>query len=252
MTFPITVDFLLAVAQGLVSGWSPVRVRGRNADVDSGSAEDITGVGNTYEFPTVATVISAVSTDATDTEAGSPGGGAEVIRYHGLDENWAPQTEDIELDGLTPALGAKLFMRVNCGEVIEGSDNAGEIKGTVDGKVINSIKAGENISHDAVYSVPDGHEAYLVDGLLSMNKAQSGGQPREADVTLLERAFGSVFKHRQPISLFQDGTSLAPIPAKIPVRFPAKTDIKVQAEVANNNTDISAVMNFLLKDLSGN
>ncbi len=249
--FQVTIDFLLAVAQGKITGWSTVHVHGRNADVDdSGNPEDITGVGDTYAFPTVATVISAVSTDDTDTEAGSPGGGAEKIRYHGLDADWKPQTEDIALDGTTPVLGEKLFMRVNRSEVISGSDNAGEITGTVDGKIVSSIKAGVNISLDAAYSVADGHEAYLIEGQLSMNKAQTGGQAREADITIQARTFEGVFKSEQPISLMQDGTSVAPIPAKVPVQYVGKTDIRVRAEVANNNTDISAFLSFLLKDLS--
>ena len=69
-TFQTVKAFFLLVAEGKVSDWVAVKVLGRNIQVDTAGPEDVIGFGGLYQFPDVATVITAVSDDAGDTFAG--------------------------------------------------------------------------------------------------------------------------------------------------------------------------------------
>lgn len=159
--------------EGIALGADPYRYEvikfGRNTDVDSGAAESIWPTGGTYPWsafntggvPTAQT-ISVVSNDANDTAGGS---GARTIKVFGLDANWALQSENVALNGLTPVALNNQFIRVNRIRVLTagtfGSANVGTINASVGGTIVATVLPLMGSTQMAMYTVPAGYTGLL-------------------------------------------------------------------------------------------
>jgi hypothetical protein len=134
--------------------------------------------------PSAASTLSIVSTSAADAAAGT---GARAVRIVGLDASGAEITEDVTLNGLTPAVSVKLYLRVNDVVTItagSGGVNAGDIVVTHTGAagVIAFAAAGEGRALMAAYSVPTGRRA-----LVLAFRAQGDDTAASPEITLYER-----------------------------------------------------------------
>ena len=134
---------------------------GYNADVDSGAAEDVWSVGGVYPFPVATTPLWMQSSDNTD--GGDPDQtGALTVGVWGLDGNWAPLYETVQLRGVTGVFTQGSFLRVNNVRVLTtGKDNSNNgiitIKRTNGGgDIVAEIPAQYGAAPQAVYSTPAG------------------------------------------------------------------------------------------------
>ncbi len=211
---------------------------GQNTDVDAGAVEDIWDAGGLYPFPPVAATTTAVSAAATD----APGGtGISEIEVQGVDAEFNYAVETIQLAGLTPVTLQTEFLRVfRVFGLVAGSNetNDGDISVSVDATVVALILAGNGQTAMAIFTVPIGQPAIL---LAVFGFFESG--PAGASVTLryLTRipngswnlTFLAVLDGSNPHFIHQ-------IIGKTAEDLPPKTDIRVEANASNNNTDIAA------------
>jgi autotransporter-associated beta strand protein len=93
--FGRTEPFDLQVSRNLIGGHSVVTVFGYNPDVDT-TEESIWPDGGTIPHPTVASVLSIVSTNAADDSAGT---GARTVYIEGVNDNYEIVHETVTLDG---------------------------------------------------------------------------------------------------------------------------------------------------------
>ena len=78
--------------------------------------------GNTYVYPTTASVMKVSSSSANDTSAGT---GARTILVVGLDANYNSQSETVTLSGQTAVNTVNSYLRITYTELLStGSGNA--------------------------------------------------------------------------------------------------------------------------------
>jgi hypothetical protein len=168
--FGRTEPFDLQVARGLIGGHSVVTVFGYNPDVDT-TEESIWPDGGTIPHPTVASVLSIVSTDAADDSAGT---GARTVYIEGVNDNYEIVHETVTLDGTTPVSTVRMYMYVNqfyVATVGSGGANAGEITAKVSTTLYDLIAAGYNQRTTGHYCVPAGYTGYMTEGVITTGQA---------------------------------------------------------------------------------
>jgi hypothetical protein len=244
----LTADFLTEVAKGNVSRHRLIQQVGANPDADAAASETVWSTGAPYAYPTVAAVVSLVSTSVLDTAAGT---GARTIRLEGLDGVCAEISETVALNGLAPVSTVATFLRVHRFFVATAGvldANQGVIVGTVGALSLATIPVGtatmpaENGSLTAVRTIPAGHTGYL---LAVSFLAQQNTASATAVGFLRIREPGGVFRTRD---CYQAGatSSGSVVRYHSPISVPAQSDVQVDCAVSNNNTQVSARMDLLL------
>lgn len=168
--FGRTEPFDLQVSRGLIGGHSVVTVFGYNPDVDT-TEESIWPDGGTVPHPTVASVLSIVSTDAADDSAGT---GARTVYIEGLNGNYEIVHETVTLDGTTPVFTVGTYLYVNQFYVAtagSGGANAGEITAKVSTTLYDLIAIGYNQRTTGHYCVPAGYTGYMTEGVITTGQA---------------------------------------------------------------------------------
>lgn len=162
--------FGLQVARGQIQGHTVVQVFGYNPDLDT-SEESVWPDGGTVPHPTVASVLTIVSTDAADAAAGT---GARTVYIEGVDGDYNVVSETVELDGTTDVDTTAEFLYVNKFYVVtagSGGVNAGTITAKVSTTLYDLIAIGYNNRTTAHYCVPAGYTGYMVEGILTTGQA---------------------------------------------------------------------------------
>jgi len=246
-----TTDFLIEVAKGTVLGHSFVQKYGRNSDIDTATdPEDIWEYGGTYTFPTVAAINYISSSDNTDTQQ---------ITVQGLDADYNFQSITVDLVGQTKTqIGTgETWIRVFRAFNSDSTEFAGQVyvyeDDTVSGgvpqtasKVKATILAANQQTYMAIYTVPAGKTAYLLQKAYSMNDNNANTR---AMIDLKIREFGGVFRSKELDAIRNEGTSLYQFTFPTPLQIPEKSDILIQCrETSTNDTDITAYFNLLLVD----
>jgi len=112
-------------------------------------------------------------------------------------------------------------------------------------QIHNKIDIGMEQTHSAIYSVPRGHNAYILKGYAAGNTANTGATTIDYQV----RPFGGVFISQFILGLKGNASSLFVYEFAIPQLVPPKSDIKVQVlTVTSDNSNISAGFEFMLED----
>lgn len=237
------------VALGNVSGVSFEVVSGRNPDIDTGTTpEDIWLGGGLYEgFKTTgAETLDIVSTDPQDNSVGS---GARTIRIFGLDISYNEITEDVVLNGVTPVTTISTFFRVNKVIVLTaGVDgvNQGQINITQTTSSIVMGIIGSLIGNtlQTTWTVPSGKTYYL----RRINSSLVDAPRTFSNIILQRRLINGAWNSLISYNINQSGGQ-TDIETSYIGEFPEKTDIKLTSDTTNsNNTDISAVLFFLVVD----
>lgn len=253
-------DFLLAVARGEVPSFSFENKFGRSTNVDSGIATDIWDRANaTHDQdiwipPTQARVHNIASSHADDDD--TTGDGMRTVQVVGLASDWSKQEEEISLNGTGSVATASSYIRIFRMFGVTFGDNAtntGYITATAvtDTTVTAQINPSQGQTQMAIYSVPLGVKAFVIDWNFSYNK--SAGAAGAIDMSLLVRknadtaTSGWLVKETQ--GLFSSGSTFADIPFRLPDSYPAKTDIKAQGVGSANDLDLSASFALLLENV---
>lgn len=173
-------DFHTEVALGRRQGAETWNKFGYNQDIDSGSGEEIIASwGGTFQYLTSGETIDIVSSNADDTLAGT---GAQRVIIWGVDENWNPQTEIVEMNGTSTVTTTSQWIGINRIAIYKagtGLKNAGDIDVTANtsGYQMAQMKAGEGTSQQCIFYVPQGHQ-FLAEWLyFNALKTSGGGNP---------------------------------------------------------------------------
>jgi hypothetical protein len=182
------------VSKGNVSTHKAIFKFGENASV--GAIEStLWDEGGIYNYIASPQQLKLSSTDPDDTISGT---GAQKIVIFGNDTNYNLQSEEIELNGLTPVLTEKIYLRIwrmivtQAGASLgaEGIVYAGT--GIVDGAGVPAnihaqIDNGNNQTLMCLFTIPKGYSGLLI------NTDFSVGEGKTANIRFVKRELGKLF-----------------------------------------------------------
>lgn len=222
-----TTPYPYDIARGEVAGVSPLHKIGINAVVQN-LIETVWQDGGVYVFPSSDMQMELVSTSANDDVAGT---GIQKVTIYYLDDTYAAQTEEVELDGLNVVTTtATNILRVNAlraSQVGTGLKAAGiiSLRHLADTPVYASIRAGETQELSLIYTVPLGKTLYITDLMLSGGSVASGHASRFFLRSTYDTFSDSVVSWFTTIIdlIIQDAALHVPLAS--PMKIPATTDI---------------------------
>lgn len=228
------------IAAGNVSGLSPLRFFGHNADLDT-SIETIWSTGGLYPWQTAAGVLKITSSSAEDDK--DAGDGARTVLIAGLDADYGSLSETIEMEGASVVTTDGEFLRVNLLSVVAAgatSTNEGTItvKDSTATDILGTIEPGEGISHDGRYTIPAGYTAYITQW------TGSEASKKGTIFALFARRFGGPW-----ISglVFNVNGSHFFEPLSFPFDLPEKTDIEIRGTGISDDAVVSSSIEGWLK-----
>ena len=198
----------------------------------SSTEQTLWAVGGDYIFPTAQMQMEVVSSSASDTSAGT---GARTVEVFYLDNTLAECSEIITLNGVTPvATTATNIYRINAFRVKTtgaGLQNAGniDIRNLTDTHIYSRIAAGVNRALNCVYTVPANKTLYVVNLFFSGGANVANRPIRVLTKGTYDTASNSLTAFFMPYTnaVIVDGS--VDMPLEVPSRFPAGTDIKINA-----------------------
>lgn len=229
----ISGNYYLDVAKGKIVGHSVAFITGRAENFATPST--IWNVGGMYPWSAWNTSQKLyINSTAADTMK---------ILLNGLDDNYNPLTELVQLTGLTFVSTINNFKRLNSAYIIDsGSFNIGQINihtGSSTGTIIGRINIGIGQTSMSIYTVPAGYTAFSMFGDFSVNKNEG------AELNARWRFFGAGFITVYAIEIFQQAYHAMP---PIPGAIPEKTDIDnvVQFVTTANGTRVYSNQQLML------
>lgn len=218
-------------------------VFGRNKNVDNAVVDLWEGNTGTYVFPTVGMQMKFVSSSASDTLAGT---GVQKIHIHYLDANYQPHVETVNMNGTTPVatvatdifrINAMHAMQVGSGGVAAGNISLTDMAGAV---TYAYMSAGFNWARQAIYTVPDGYTGYITHWQASSG-AVTGSHFTQ--ISLRSTSHAGVLVPGTFLLIDEIGTlnNGGAVNYEIPIRIPAKSDVKISAVSDAVNADVSAL-----------
>jgi len=227
----------LAIAQGDVNYYSSVQKFGANFDIGINSdPESIWSAGGLYPWASLdaSETLFVISTDTDDTD---------TVLLEGLDENYLPLTESVQMTGQTAVATVNQFKRIyrmeyNHGTINEGTVTARTVSGA--GVVVAQIDPTLAQTLMAVYTVPAGFTAYLTNLDFSTNKG------KDAQCRLYVREFGRSFRIKHLTEVYENSYRYD---FTVPLRFPEKTDLDlIVHQVESAGTRVSCNFDLILVD----
>jgi len=230
------------ISRGVVTGYSHINKFGYREIPSSATAfytlysgydKDTT---DDYLFPTAAST-AAVSSDNT----GEDNGG--TVKVDGLDINYNEVTETITV-GQT---GSVSFFRVHRAKMVTagtGNDvNEGNITVTVDGKSVAYLPAGYGQTLQCVYTIPAGKTGYLFQVDVGVDEKEKPVKARI--VTRDNTVTNPSWQTKAFVVMESNFISFEPT---VPPGLPEKTDIKMEANVATGDIEVSGGFDLVLRD----
>jgi hypothetical protein len=234
-----TEPFYLQVARNQISFHKSNFKFGFNPDIDD-SLETVWAQGGLYSYIASASVLKVSSSSTADTSAGT---GARTVELFGLDTNYDEINETVTLNGQTAVNTTNEYLRINRMIVRSagtGTQNAGVIyagTGTVTTGVpankYATIAIGDNQTVMALWTVPRGYTAYLIQTDITVATTQNN---KYCTVHLVARPNGEVFQIKDKFVKAESSVHQA---YTIPLKFEEKTDIEVRAIGDSSGADIA-------------
>lgn len=233
------------------------RVWGRNGAIGT-AWEHLYEFSQDIDIRTVMGAGFAVAASSSSAADDTGGTGAITIRVYGLDVNYKEVSEDIVLDGQTPVIGTKVFLRVFGATVIThgtGKINAGDIyiiktgtggtyttgvPGTITSALVK-ILAGEGSGMSGFYTVP-ANKRLRLESISFGNYTQAcvlGIFSQNCEGTDQARAL------EFPLNMGNQASGVADV-SKYGLSWPEKTDIIMRVKGAAASAVTTATM--LLKE----
>lgn len=243
----VSTPYTYQIAEGAVPGHSPVRIFGRNTDIDN-VREEVWDFGGAYVFPPAGGIqMRVVSTSASDTAAGT---GARTVEIRYLDNLYAEQVEVVTLNGVTPVnTVATNILRVNqvyvdtagTGGTAAGNISLQNVAGTV---TYSYISLGFNIAQQAIYTVPAAKNFFLVEWAIGAGAATQGHFTQfflRATLAPGDTVQNGLF-YIYDMALIQDAS--IDLHFEVPLFFPEKTDIIISAISDSATATVTVVGTF--------
>ena len=221
--------YALDIAWGAERDYYHIHKFGSNPDIDSGAVESVWSAGGLYPWDALETAqtLYCLSTSSSDTA---------TLEIQGLDTNFKPQTESLNLTGTTAVTTENTFIRVFRMKYIDGG-NAGIIRArTVSGSgtVVAQIDAGMSQTLMSIYTIPANTRGFLIQYIACT------GKNKDAEVLLYTKEPAqNNFQLKSEIQTFQNSIM---VPFGVPLLLPPKTDIDFRGSSENNNTKV--IVNF--------
>ena len=240
-------DFHTEIAKGLVPKHKFINKFGSNTDIDTVTPEDIWSYGGNYNYLASADNITVLSNHASDDASGD---GAKTVTLQGLDANYNEIEETVNLIGNSDVETQKTFIRVNRAFVASAGDekkNLGSIDFTGGSSIVATIPALHSQTQMAIYTIPNNHKGYLtnISGSILKSTADKGA------FTELHAIINGVDRIIQQLELFSSGTTTLNKQFTVPLEFPEKTDLRIRATAAQNNTTIFSNFGLIIVEQSG-
>lgn len=228
-------DSPLSIAQKEVNGHSGEHKFGAvpaMSQNQTGTVWDVNDTSYPWSSWDTAATIQVPAVNASDD--------GKKITVVGLDANYNLQTEEITLDSDGIVATATTWKRVYRAYISEGAANVGNVDIQKSSVVVARINAGKSQTLMAIYTVPSGYTAYLIQGTATV---QDG-----ADAT------GNMFVRYDEQDAFRIGHSFEVAgdggqyfyKFAVPIELPAKTDVDVRATVRSNNARVTAAFDMIL------
>ena len=245
--FGLTEPFELQVARGQIAYHESVFKFGFNPDVDD-SLETVWSQGGLYSYLTSASVLKVSSSSTADTSAGT---GARTILISGLDGDYNEISETVTLNGQTAVNTTNSFLRIfrmivktagtgaqNAGIIYAGT---GTVTLGVPANVYGAIVVGDNQTLMALWTVPAGYTAYLLQTDVTVATTQNN---KYATISLVVRPHGEVFQVKDR---FVKAESSVRQEYSIPLSFDEKADLEFRCigDSAGADIAISAALDII-------
>jgi hypothetical protein len=163
------------------------------------------------------------------------------VTIMGLDSNYEALSETIVISSSASVTTTNSFLRVNQAYMHNGSGvNVGNINIQRSATTVARITAGKGQTLMAIYTVPAGTTAYVLQGACS---CQAGA---DATGEMFVRQYGTAsFRVGHTFEVSGSGGAYL-YEFCLPVKIPEKSDIDIRATVRSNNARITAHFDLLL------
>lgn len=219
------LPFSLAVQLGLVTGFEGFSVVGFNQKVATSSYETVWENSDLYVFPTTAVAMDIVSDDANDTN--TAGTGARKVTIIGLDSNYDPLEEIVNLNGTTAVTTTELFFRINKMVITDAGSstfNEGKISASNGGTDYSIILENRVNSRAGIFTIKAGFSAFITGALI-------GGERNKEFMLRVETINNSIKTISREIPASQ---GLFQVFLDPPTRLLEKTDIMFNAKAVTS------------------
>jgi hypothetical protein len=218
--------FELQVARGQITGHSTVNIYGYQPSIGTASTP-AWEVASVYVYPTVATLMNLVSSEAGDTST--------TVAIQGLDAGFNPISEVLALNGTTDVPTTKAYLRINSMSVQSGAP-AGTItlKDPTNTTTYARINANVGRTQMSIYTVPAGHTFYLsrINLYTSLN-GSSAAFVTYRNVSVLNPSNVQFITQQAPFTNTYEAQRVMPRP------FTEKTDIQLQCRTSTGTAAVS-------------
>jgi hypothetical protein len=230
------------IAAGLVDGWASIHKFGAVPEMSQNASGTIWDVPDT-NYPWAAFDTPGILTISTTTKNGTLSSLDDGITVHvlGLDENFEEVEDTFTISG-NSATGTVSFKRVYRA-YIDGADaNQTQIRVSRDTTEVLRINIGKSQTLMALYTVPAGKTAYLIQG------TSTCAANADATVDMFVRYFGQdSFRIGHTLEVAGVGGQYT-YQFGVPLPIPEKSDLDIRADVRANNARITAAFDILLVD----
>lgn len=217
--------YYLQVSRGLITGHKRVFKFGFNSDIDD-SIEDIWDAGGVYAYQSSAVTMTATS------GGGATDNGVEVT-IQGLDASYNELSEVVTLAGSGTATTSGTFLRTFRAFISGSQEPTGDIDIANGGTTYAKILDGEHQTLMALWTVPAGYTAYLLQTDITAFTEQNN---KFATVQIQTREQNKVFRTQDKFAIVENVHSQE---YQAPVPIPEKTDIRVRAIASSSNADLA-------------
>lgn len=222
----------LNIARGIVKGTSHNHKFGAVKQLSTSTTGTIWDVNDTvYPWSTFDTANTAVI------PAVNVGDNGKVVTVQGLDQNYEFAEETFTVSSSGSTTGAVEFKRINRAFVSTGVDNVADVDVEYNGSVVARISEGLGQTLMGVYTVPANTDAFITHFNASADTA-------DASLFLRRRFDGEESFRIGHVGELSGGTY--DYEFKVPLAFPAKTDIDIRATARTNNARITTAFCLIL------
>lgn len=234
-------DFLLKVIQGRAGRYFAFTKFGTNPAVGT-TEEDIWETGGVQQYLTTPETMDIVSDSANDTDGGT---GANTVHIIGMNEGYNVIRETINLDGLTPVVTTKTYLRIFRMTVVSAGSlqtNDGDItiSATTSGFNQGSALSGAGKTLKSQFTIPDG----FFGALLGWRMSDLAND--QVTFRLRVREQNGIFVIRRQFGVNGEGFV---DDFNVPIMIPPRSDIKITGQKVTgggtDNSDASYCMLFI-------
>ena len=217
----------IPIAAGQVEGYSHINKFGHTGADINGTTTIWDGSNGIYTWPTAAGVVAVASSSQS----------GETVVVEGLDVNYNIISEETTIGGTTTAEFYRIYRAY-----MTGDQNENDVTFSIGGTSYAIILADNGQTLMTTYTVPAGKTAYLMQLTCTMDKTNAPTYFR-----LMSRPVDNGTSFNIKSQLGSQGGNPVNFEYAVPLRFPEKTDIKVDV-ITQGAVGCGATYDLILVD----